>query len=162
MALHLEPRSHPTQVSVVTDAHELLTDSIRLDQLFEQGYKFEAAAAQALVVEALSAMYLLLHHQAYDRPILDKNGRAIEPTGQMTFGKVVALLGSSSAYHIDTLEADLKRYKDLRNDLVHEMSGSTVTFDLDAFFRLGVAIIKTMKPYFVMVIGHIENSRGQN
>jgi hypothetical protein len=161
MALHFEPRDHPTQVSVVTEAHQLLTDSARLEHLFNDGYKFEAAAAQALVIEAMSTMYLLLHHQALGRPILDEKGRNTELSAKATFGRVVSLIGTSGAYHTDTIEADLRRYANLRNELVHEMSGSSLVFDLDEFFRLGVNLVASMKPHFLNIIGRIEQSRGQ-
>ena len=87
LALHLEPRNHPTQVSVVSEAHSLITDSARLDALFRDGYQFESAAAQVLIVEALSVMYLLLQAQAHGLPIVDKKGRKTELSGNISSGE---------------------------------------------------------------------------
>lgn len=149
MVIALDPGAGSEHVAVVDDAHKLFTDSARLERLFGEGCQFEAAAAQALVVEALCTMYLLLRSQAYRIEIVDGRGRPARLGGKLTFGRVIALLESSNAFHVEGLGELLRRYVDLRNDLTHQLAGTSLLFDLDGFFSLGRKIISVLRPHFI-------------
>lgn len=149
MVIAFDPDAGSEHVAVVDDAHELFTDSARLERLFREGCQFEAAAAQALIVEALCTMYLLLRSQGYRIKIVDDRGRPAQLSGKLTFGRIVSLLKSSNAYHVEGLGELLRRYVELRNDLTHQLAGTSLSFDLDEFFSLGREIVSVMRSHFI-------------
>ncbi len=135
-------------ISILDEKDILLTDTDRQKSLFSDGYKYESCSAQALMVETLCSMYMGLQHQAYGMPILDKKGKDVGIEGKATFGRAVNLLVSSNAFHKEGIEAHLKKYVELRNNLAHEVSGTSSNFDFHAFFELGEKIVKELKPHF--------------
>ena len=135
-------------ISILDEKDILLTDTNRQKSLFSDGYKYESCSAQALMVETLCSMYLGLQHQAYGMPILDKKGKDVGIEVKATFGRVVNLLVSSNAFHKEGIEEHLIKYIELRNNLVHEVSGTSSNFDFHAFFELGEKIVKELKPQF--------------
>lgn len=146
MVLRINDRENG--ISILDEKDVLLTDTDRQKRLFSEGYKYESCSAQALMVETLCSMYMGLQHQAYEVPVLDKKGKNIGIVGKLTFGRVVNLLISSNAFHKEGIEEHLKKYVELRNNLAHEVSGTSSNFDFPAFFELGEKIVKELKPHF--------------
>lgn len=149
MVIAFDPNAGSEHVAVVDDARKLFTDSVRLERLFGEGCQFEAAATQALIVEALCTMYLLLRSQAYRIKIVDDRGRPAQLGGKLTFGRAISLLESSNAFHVEGLGNLLRQYVELRNDLTHQLAGTSLSFDLDGYFSLGRKIISIMRPHFI-------------
>jgi hypothetical protein len=135
-------------IAIYDGKDHLLTDIERQKKLFHEGYRYEASAAQALMIETLCSMYMGVRHQAYRVPIVDRNGKNVGLKPNATFGRVVSLLISSNAFHVSGIEDNLNKYVKLRNELIHEVSGTSSSFDFQAFFELGIEIIKMLKPHF--------------
>jgi hypothetical protein len=140
----------------------LLSGTERQKKLFQEGYKYEASAAQALMVETLCSMYMGLRHQAYGIPILDIKGKNVGIESNATFGRVVNLLISSDAFHIVGIEENLKTYVKLRNSLIHEVSGTSSNFDFNEYFELGLNIVKALKPHFEETFAKIQSKGEEN
>jgi len=140
-------------VSIFDGADTLLTDSYRQDALFEDGYIYEACSSQALMIETLCSMYMGLQYQAYGIPMLDKRGKNVGIEPKATFGRVVNLLVCNNAFHSEGIGEELELYVTLRNELVHEVSGTSSNFNFLDFFSLGKEVAKLLKPHFVKTIG---------
>jgi hypothetical protein len=120
----------------VTDANDqMITSSVRQDQLVEAGFLFEACVAQAAMIEALCMHYLMLLKKV--------TGKTIQPDlqaklskGRITFGQLKEAVSHTSLLEPEALEA-LSQYVDDRNQLAHHMIGGMVVVDLTRFYQLG-------------------------
>lgn len=129
-----------------------LTDTSRLTSLFESGHIFEACAALALLVEAMTHQYLLLKQQAYEVPIVDRRGVQITIERIPTFGRTVSLLMSSNAVEEEDLRLGLARYLEIRNHVTHELLCGYSTVDFNEYFSLGLTILAKLKPHLALAV----------
>ena len=143
-------------IRIVDGNDVLLTDSLRKNKLFKDGYEYEACSSQALMIETLCSMYMGLQSQAYQIPILDQKGRDVAGKPKATFGRVVNLLVSNNAFHTKSIGVKLELYVALRNKLAHEISGTSSHFNFVDFFDLGKEIAETLKPYFLDTMNKIK------
>jgi hypothetical protein len=120
----------------VTDADDqVVTSSTRQDQLVTAGFLFEACVAQAAMIEALCAHYLMLLKKV--------KGRTIQPDlqmklskGRITFGQLKDAVGHAGLLEPVAFEA-LSSYVDDRNHLAHHMIGGMMVVDLKRFYERG-------------------------
>jgi len=132
-------------ISILDGENTLLTDSLRQNGLFEDGFIYEACSSQALMIETLCSMYMGLQHQAYKIPMLDVKGKDVGIEPKATFGRVVNLLVLNNAFHAESISEKLRLYVDLRNQLVHTVSGTSSSFNFIEFFELGKEITIVLK-----------------
>ena len=155
MSLRYEIEEQPPRLVVFDEKHQRVTDSQAIDELFASGYKFEAAAAQSMLVEGLTAQYLVLHSHVRRQKLVGRNGKPAKLKGHLTFGRVVSLLVSSNVLHTLSLKNDLERYVAIRNTIAHELVGSTADVDLADFMDLGRRLISMLAPYIREVVDKV-------
>ncbi len=149
-----EPEKNEPDLRASIAENEVLTDTIRQQELFKSGHKFEAVASQAILIEALCLYYIGIRYQAQQFPFADKAGKVMKPLdlSRATFGKLKNLLVHNKALHDPTLEKDLDTYVEWRNTLAHNMIQFDHPLNLNEVFSLGNPIISRMTPLFKDVI----------
>jgi hypothetical protein len=128
--------AHPARTDPTTSPELAnLFSSARQDQLLRAGFLFEACVAQAAMIEALCAHYLMLLKKV--------SGKTIQPNlqkrlsaGRITFGQLKEAVGHTGLLEPKAFEA-LAQYVDERNQLVHHMVGGMVIVDLKRFYDRG-------------------------
>ena len=152
MSLGYELEEQPPRLIVFDEQHRRLTDTDAIDRLFAAGHQFEAAAAQAMIVEGLTTQYLVLHIHIRHQKMVERSGRLARLTGKITFGRAVSLLISSNVLHSPSLPDDLNRYVTMRNTIAHELVGSSADVNLTDFMALGRRLIAELAPYVLGVV----------
>lgn len=152
MSLLYEVEEEPPRLVVFDEKHRRLTDTHAIDDLFGSGKQFEAAAAQAMVVEGLTTQYLILHVRVRRKKLLDRNGKPAKLTGNLTFGRAVSLLISSDLLHAPDLSGNLEQYVALRNTIAHELVGSSAEVDFENFMDIGRRVIAGIAPFVVEIV----------
>jgi hypothetical protein len=152
MSLLYEVEARPPRLVVFDEKHQRLTDTQAIDALFASGNQFEAAAAQAMVVEGLTTQYLILHTHVRRKKLFDRNGKPAKLTGNITFGRAVSLLISSNLFHTPELSGDLEQYVAIRNTIAHEVVGSSAEIDFENFMEIGRRVIAGIAPYVMEIV----------
>ena len=152
MSLGYELEEHPPRLIVFDEQHNRLTDTNAIDDLFAAGHQFEAAAAQAMIVEGLTTQYLVLHSHVRRQKLVERSGKPATLKGNITFGRAVSLLVASNVLHTPELAATLERYVATRNTIAHELVGSTADVNLGEFMELGRQLISQIAPYIQNVV----------
>lgn len=121
----------------VVDASErVLTSARRIDELQRAGYIFEAAVAQATVVEGLLLCYLLTAKQI-DLIKFDNTTEKRLAEERITFGQVKDALKKAQAFHNAALAGDVESYVAERNQLAHHLAIGLKAYDLEQFYEKG-------------------------
>jgi hypothetical protein len=152
MSLLYEVEAKPPRLVVFDEKNRRLTDTQAIDDLFGSGKQFEAAAAQAMVVEGLTTQYLVLHAHVRRKKLFDRNGKSAKLIGNLTFGRTVSLLISSDLLHAPDLSGDLEQYVSIRNTIAHELVGSSAEVDFENFMDIGRRVIAGIAPYVVEIV----------
>jgi hypothetical protein len=119
MSIIIQPAS--AEIDLQSETEGTLTNLARQDWLFEHGFRFEALAAQAFLVEAVLQLYL---QGAIDskRLLLTQRMAGDLETGRLTLGRVAGVLKKAHAYHEPSLSTDVDKYVDYRNLLAHNLA----------------------------------------
>jgi hypothetical protein len=127
-----------TQIWAVTDGEATITSVERQDQLLDGGFEFEAAAAQAALVEGLLLHYLLLSPlRGY---VLTPEVEQRLKKERITFGQIKDALVAIGAFHDPGLAAGVPKYVDQRNEIAHHLIGGKHDFNFRAFYNDGRGI----------------------
>jgi hypothetical protein len=125
---------------VVSDFHETLITSLqRQNELFTNGYQFEASLSRAALIEGLLLHYLLVAKQV-DLIVFDDktNARLVEE--RLTFGQINTALAAAGARHHEELAKGLAEYIPRRNHLAHHVVAGREALDFRRFHADGESL----------------------
>lgn len=128
-----------SQIESVTTGDGLLTSLARQDEIFSNGFRFEAGIARAVMIEGLLLHYLLTKKQVHGLTIDPASGKMIL-NERITFGQVKDALKQANGFHDPVLETDVEQFVNQRNRVAHHLTAGNSVFDLDGCFNLGRTI----------------------
>lgn len=153
MVLVLGESEEQSLVAATDSANTLLTSVERIDVLYKQGLRFEAAVSQMAVVEALLLFYLFARIQA-DGVIIKEDIKTLRKQKKLTFGKVKSIIIENCLLQDKTIEEDIKAYVSHRNDLAHSLIGTFSSIDLERFYSMGMKLTTYLHGQLLKVVKH--------
>jgi len=130
---------------------ELLTAVERIDDLFINGLKFEAAVSQMAIVEGLSLLYLKGRMQADNVKIVE-DIEDLHRKKRLTFGKIKDIIVNNKVLHDESILEDFVAYVGYRNDIAHNLVSRFNKVDLDNFYTKGKNLISFFREYLLVII----------
>lgn len=125
---------------MVTDHNDhVLTTVSRLNELYAKGYRFEAAIAQAALVEGLLLHYLLVAKHI-DLVAFDRATETRLAQERITFGQIKDALTAANAFHDTALASDVAAYVLDRNHIAHHLTARLIGLDLEQFYARGTTL----------------------
>jgi len=132
----------PSSAEIIaeSDTDGIWTSVSRQDQLFKDGFRFEAAAAQTFLLESLVRLYLSNIIRGNSITFPDKTRRSLGRR-RLTLGTMVRALTEVNAFRDDDLCKDLVAYLADRNRLAHSLTLEQYGLDIDDLYRRGRRIL---------------------
>jgi hypothetical protein len=143
MAFKVYGDANNEHIGVADEQDRSITSEKRLKQLFDSGFKFEACAAQAAVIEGLALHYLIIV-KAFAGATVSPSVEAGLKNSRLTFGQVKDAILSANALTDATLATDLDQYARERNLIAHHLVASLHDFDLDGFYLRGQRVMQEL------------------